>query len=194
MNASEAVDKDALRKRFRRAEHEVIAALNGIGRPVADHDEVVGLRRELLRVMHECEAAGVVTETLEQFARRRQAENTELVRGYATSAMQVSPLIPRARRRRIAAAVALAIAGLLLGYGVAVWWAIAGGVLAMAATNAACMELFPTPAVRVARRAFELEVDVAELWPAPSDERRDYLETLFRLRGRTRPQTWIKTR
>lgn len=186
------------KERFRSAELALIAALNGLGRPVGNADEIVALRRELLRARHECQEAGLEVETIEEWAQKDISKKEAMVRGYAAQAMRVIPLIPRAHRLWVGRVAGLCAFGFLFGEGIGAWVALAGAGYVWGLVYLGCAELFPTPAIRVARMACALDVDVRDLWPEGSSEQKDYLAgyqmSMDRRRWRGDGPSWIKIR
>ncbi|MEY2161401.1 hypothetical protein [Rhodanobacter sp. FW106-PBR-LB-2-11] len=195
-------DEAALAKQqFRQCENELLAALNGFGRPVAGDAELVSLRRAVLQARHACERAGVAVETLWEFTERNRLAHEEQVRTFAREQVKVAPRLPFVLRQRITAALAAAT-----GLVVLVTWpspdgllgALAASVVALAVGDDCLARLFPTPTSRVARLACDLGVDVADLWPPGSVDRKDYVlayrRHLWHLRRRGENTGWIRAR
>lgn len=189
------------KRNFRQCETALLVALNGFGRPVANDAELTTLRRAVLQARHACERAGVPVETLWEFAEKNRLAREQAVRAYASEQANITPRLPFVLRQRISAALALCASLVVLAT-----WTTVGGLLGALAIGVAVLavgdrflaDLFPTPASRVARMACDLDVDVGDLWPARSAERKDYLLAYGRQRLRRRQRGedtgWIRAR
>lgn len=195
-----ARDED-LKAKFRNADARLIAALNGIGRPVANQAEAVRLRREVLRARGKCEDAGVLVETLWESVQRRRAENEEQVRRFAGEQRSVVSTVPRPLRTKLSIG-----AGLVVALIVALSWqdvacyvaAVVSWVVAWGLLDTTLARVFPTPGISVGRFAAQRHVGSLDLWPSDSDDAKDY-ELGYRLEANRMRQSgeatgWIRTR
>lgn len=191
----------ALKAALHKADAELIAALNGMGREVATDVEAADLRRALMRARADCVEAGVQAETLLEYSERTRGEDEAELRAYAMQSSSEVQGIDRAKRIRLASAVGCMAAvatvacfrnlpGLLAGAVVAV------GVFGLMAGWLA--DRYPTLGVVVGKRAFECHLGVIELWPQGSDNAKDYLDAYRRLDMRARAAGtapgWLKAR
>lgn len=170
---------------YDRLEAEHFAALNGIGRPVADDSELTGIKAQLQAQKQRCMEEGIAIVELETRLANQRAESLAATRAYARDAMRVIQMVPR-RRRGIYAALAGALAQIgpmqfLHSHQVNLVLVIGAGLLASLITyvgcNVALAEFFPTAAIRIGRRAANENLPISllmNLWPAASDGQRDY--------------------
>ncbi|TXT28183.1 MAG: hypothetical protein FD131_3316 [Rhodocyclaceae bacterium] len=193
--------KQTLKERFRAAENTLLAALNGWDGLKVSDAEIAELRRNLIQARQACEEQGVEVETLWEFAQKRQEIDGAHVRSYADEQSRITPMLPYALRQRIAWA-----AGISAGVIVLLEWttlggmlgALAAGFVVFAVVEGILADLFPTPPIRIARMACELDVDVSDIWPKGSQEIEDYMRGYRRherrraLRGES--TGWIKAR
>lgn len=147
------------------------------------------------------EEHGVEVETLWEYAQRRRKADEADVRRYAEEQRTITPVVSYVLRQRMASVV-----GLVAAVAILLKWATLGGMLGsviaglftFALVVGGLRDLFPTPPVRIARMACNLDVDVTDLWPKGSDEFKDYVQT-YRLQNlrrarRGEPMGWIKCR
>lgn len=193
--------KQVLKERFRAAENTLLAALNGWDGVKVSDAEITELRRNLMQARQACEEQGVEVETLWEFAQKRREINGTHVRRYADEQSRITPMLPYLLRQRIAWA-----AGISAGAGVLLEWntlggmlgALAAGFVVFAVVEGVLADLFPTPPIRIARMACELDVDVSDIWPKGSTEAEEYMRGYRRherrraLRGES--TGWIKAR
>lgn len=193
--------KQTLKERFRAAENTLLAALNGWDGVKVSDAEITELRRNLMQARLACEEQGVEVETLWEFAQKRREINEAHVRSYADEQARITPMLPYLLRQRIAWAAAISA-----GVAVLLEWttlggmlgALAAGFVVFAVVEGILADLFPTPPIRIARMACELEVDVSDIWTKGSAEVDDYMRGYRRherRRARRGESTgWIKAR
>jgi hypothetical protein len=191
----------ALKVRFQAAENALLAALNGWHGVKVSDAEITELRRHLMQARQACEEQGVEVETLREFAQKRREIDGAHVRRYAEEQSAITPMLPYVLRQRIAWA-----AGLSLAVAVLLEWttpsgmlgALVAGFVAFAVVEGVLADLFPTPPIRIARMASELDVDVSDLWTRESHEFKDYVQGYrrheWRKARRGEPSGWIKAR
>lgn len=193
--------KQALKERFRAAENTLLAALNEWDGVKVSDEEITELRRSLMQARQACEEQGVEVETLWEFAQKRREIDGAHVRRFADEQSRITPMLPYVLRQRIAWAVAISAGVIVL-----LEWttlggmlgAIAAGFVVFAVVEGVLADLFPTPPIRIARMACELEVEVSDIWPKGSTEAEDYMRGYRRherrraLRGES--TGWIKAR
>lgn len=193
--------KQTLKERFRAAENTLLAALNGWDGVKVSDAEITELRRNLMQARQACEEHGVEVETLWEFAQKRREIDGAHVRRYADEQARITPMLPYLLRQRIGWA-----AGISAGVVVLLEWttlggmlgALAAGFVVFAVVEGVLADLFPTPPIRIARMACELDVDVSDIWPKGSTEVEDYMRGYRRherrrsLRGES--TGWIKAR
>lgn len=193
--------EEALKGRFRGAENALLTALNG-WHGVRPSDEVITeLRRNLMQARQACEDRGIKVETLWEFAQKRREIDEASVRRYADQQGLITPTVPHWLRQRIALIVGVIVSIAV----VAVWTTIGGligalisGYIAFVLAEGGIAELFPTPAIRVARMASRLHVDVSDIWAKGSkdfnDYQRGYAANEWRKKNRGESTGWIKAR
>lgn len=193
--------KQALKERFRAAENTLLAALNEWDGVKVSDEEITELRRSLMQARQACEEQGVEVETLWEFAQKRREIDGAHVRRFADEQSRITPMLPYVLRQRIAWAVAISAGVIVL-----LEWttlggmlgAIAAGFVVFAVVEGVLADLFPTPPIRIARMACELEVEVSDIWPKGSTEVEEYMRGYRRherrraLRGEA--TGWIKAR
>lgn len=193
--------KQVLKERFRAAENTLLAALNGWDGVKVSDAEITELRRNLMQARQACEEQGVEVETLWEFAQKRREINGTHVRRYADEQSRITPMLPYLLRQRIAWAAAISAgAGVLLEWNTlgGMLGALAAGFVVFAVVEGVLADLFPTPPIRIARMACELDVDVSDIWPKGSTEAEEYMRGYRRherrraLRGES--TGWIKAR
>jgi hypothetical protein len=193
--------KEQAKQRFHRCEAELIAALNGLSRLPGREEEIVVLRRTLMQSRQACEELGVEVESIDESARKQRQIDEAYVRCYAKEQSQVTPLVPPLMRSRIARGVGCCFGIIPL----LVWPTLVGlmgsfvcAVFAWSLTRVFLSEFFPTPPVRIARKACDAGVDVSDLWPKDSPEFKDYVRGYrfheMRKVRRGEPTGWIKIR
>jgi hypothetical protein len=191
----------SLKGAFHKADAELIAGLNGIGRAPASDVEAAELRRALMRARAECEEAGIEVETVLEFSERTRRENEANLREYAAVASTRVHGIDRHRRRWLAWIVA-GVGGVATA---ACLWTpegLFGGLVAALMIQPFAKnwlaDRYPTPGVLIGKRAFERRVGVIDIWRQDSDDTKDYRDTYWRLelraRAADRGPTWIKAR
>lgn len=193
--ADDDAKKAELHDRFKRLEHERIAALNGIGRPRGTAEELERLNRDIIAARAACVEAGLRVESMEEFAQRTRKEADAEVRAFAQEQLKIVPVLPFLRRKLIARVV-----GVLTALWVAVTWtapigALIGGFVAYVVVMNILGDYLPTPATRIARAACQRGADVSDLWPEGSPDREDYERGYrnHRLRMRQRGEdVWIR--
>lgn len=183
------------------AENTLLAALNGWHGSKVSDAKISELRRNLMLARKACEEQGVEAETLWDFVQKQRQIHEAYVRRYANEQLEVAPVLPFRLRQGAAGAAAI-----LLAVAVLLGWPTPGGMcsalvaalLGFAAVEGVLSELFPTPAVRIARMACEFAVDVSDLWAQGSNELKDYVRGYKRherrLAQRGEPTGWIKAR
>lgn len=193
--------KQPLKERFRAAENTLLAALNGWDGVKVSDAEITELRRNLMQARQACDEQGVEVETLWEFAQKRREINRAHVRGYADEQSRITPMLPYLLRQRIAWAAAISAgAAVLLEWSTlgGMLGALAAGFVVFAVVEGILADLFPTPPIRIARMACELEVDVSDIWTKGSAEVDDYMRGYRRherrraLRGES--TGWINAR
>ena len=197
MESTTTPKQESLRREFYRLDAELLRALNGIGCPKASEDELRMLRTALLNARHECIENGVQVETLWEAVSQWRKEDEASVRQYAETQLQMVPMVSPRRRKGIAWLISIvACAFALTTLGSPVWSlaALGGTYLVVWGLLHDC---FPTPAVRIARRACDLRVDVADIWKNDSEGLYDYNSAykMHRLRmSRCGDGVWLKAR
>lgn len=172
-----------LKARFRAAENNLLAALNGWQGREATEDELTCLRREVMQARQACGEHGIETETLWEFAQRLHARDEARTRRYAEELYGFTPSVTYLWRKRYARA-----AGVCVAFAVLTVWATPGGVLgalvagfiAFAIVEDAIAWRHPTASSLIGRMAAQLAIDVSDLWPEGSDELNDYRRELRR--------------
>lgn len=186
-----------LEEAFQRAQTDLIAGLNGIGRTVGTDVELSELRRRLIACKADCEKAGIQVETLWEFALRTQSENESALRIYATEQAAITPVVKRSTRQFLAGIAGVSIGGVCWTYWGNIWLSLIAGLFAFATVDVGLFELFPTPGTRVGRRAFSLNVGILPIWQSKDPNQKDY-ETSLQMsvyRARYKPgRAWIKVR
>ena len=94
-------EKDKALQDFRFYHSELLAALNGIKRPVAGDQEVADLRRKLLSAKYVCEKMGVEAQTLWEFAQEKRKESEGKVRQFAIAQSAITPVVSRQLRQQL---------------------------------------------------------------------------------------------
>ncbi len=193
--------KQVLKERFRAAENTLLAALNGWDGVKVSDAEITELRRNLMQARQACEQQNVEVETLWEFAQKRREIDVAHVRRYAEEQSTITPMLPYVLRQRIAWATGISAGAIVL-----LEWptlggmlgALAAGFVVFAVVEGVLADLFPTPPIRIARMACELDVDVSDIWPKGSTEVEEYMHGYKRqerrraLRGES--TGWIKAR
>ena len=199
MKYSEA-EKDKALQDFRFYHSELLAALNGIKRPVAGDQEVADLRRKLLSAKYVCEKMGVEAQTLWEFAQEKRKESEGKVRQFAIAQSAITPVVSRQLRQQIAMVMA-SLVFILLVYEFPTTMGIAGaifaGLVAFVALQDVVATFFPTPAIRVARLSAREDVYVEGIYPQGSSEEKDYARgfALERFRmSRSGDIGWLRVR
>lgn len=199
MKYSEA-EKDKALQDFRFYHSELLAALNGIKRPVAGDQEVADLRRKLLSAKYVCEKMGVEAQTLWEFAQEKRKESEGKVRQFAIAQSAITPVVSRQLRQQIAMVMA-SLVFILLVYAFPTTMGIAGaifaGLVAFVALQDVVVTFFPTPAIRVARLSAREDVYVEGFYAQGSSEEKDYARgfALERFRmSRSGDIGWLRVR
>lgn len=171
-------DEEKLKDKFYRAQANLIAAFNGLGRPIAKEDEIRVLQKLFIQARKECEHNGIHVESVWESAQEEIAENELIVRRYAEEQKKCSPILSYSRRQKLAV-----IVGLTVGVVILLKWptlggflgAIIGSIVTFLLLRIVLADFFPTPAIRVGRKARSLYVNIQDLWPKDSEEFKDYI-------------------
>lgn len=169
--------KKSLKKEFQDAENNLLAALNRIDNSNSTDAGLVELRRKLMQVRHDCDQHGVEVETLWEFAQRQQAIDLANVRRYAEEQSGKAPMLTYALRQKVAWSISIVMTILFVLEGITasrIFLALISCLVIFLILEIFIAEFFPTPSIRIGRRACELEVDVSDLWPPESNELKDY--------------------
>ena len=166
--------RDVLKRNFQRCQGDLIQALNGIDRPIGTAEEIVELKRAVLRSEHACIKHGVSVETVWDFAAREHEKHLSSVLDYAKEQAQLVPVLPNELRDVLPWFLSIcAFAFAYVAWG-SLGWALIGGVAVYLGITLCLIELLPTPSMRVGRMAAERSVDVSDIWPTGSRALREY--------------------
>ena len=182
-----------LEQQFIEAERTLLAALNGrgISHPCTEA-HIAKLRWNVLQAKHACLDAGIQVQTLAEVIQEQRGRDEIEARTYAQEQLKIVPVIPGLLRRKIVLGSAVLMWGALIAFAPSLIDFVAGlffSPLLLFALDLLLSEIFPTPAVRIARFASERCIDVSDLWPENSvdllDYKLAYSRHLLRLRQRS---------
>ncbi|WP_019334965.1 hypothetical protein [Pseudomonas syringae] len=179
-----------LLREFNKAQEWLIRAVNSVV-PAPLH-LIVNSRRAVLDAQARCRAAGVEVETLIEYSERRRADTEQCFRAYAAEQMNIKPILPRKKRLKVAVGFALLFAILTCNFSLVV--PLLGGLVIYVLVDVYLAQLFPTPAVRIARRAVADDVAYIELWSRNTDEFEDFRMTCRYERACNRAPLRIRVR
>lgn len=175
---------------FEEAQHRLLLAVNQTEE--APHQEVVALRNAVVSAQLQCKELGLEVETLYEASGRLNRETEAALHAFAKAQDQIKPVLPR--KARIGVAGALASALVLINHDVPPTFNLLGSMACYFMLNHWLGVLFPTPGIRVARKAVEYGLTKQQFWPEGTDAHADYRWTCFFARLHGKRATMIRTR
>lgn len=191
---------DALVSNFKQIEAEHIAALNGWGSAPCTPAELSVMEQRVQAARKACLEAGIEVEGVwESIMNRRKKDEGEL-RAWIPQAIQVKPLVPPNARTAIAVVFGLLVAWLIFNtmtMQVALIAALPAAALGYVLIDSSLAEFFPSPAIRIGRKAAWLGVDVIDVFQKGTAEFSDYQRGFHMMRMRMRTKgidAWVKVK
>lgn len=178
------------KRRFEEAQHRLLLAVN----QMADdpHHEVVALRRAVVSAQLQCKELGFEVETLYEASGRLNRETEAALHAFAEEQDQIKPVLPRKSRIVLAGALVSALA--LINHDLPPAFNLLGSMACYFMLNHWLGVLFPTPGIRVARKAVEYGLTKQQFWPEGTDAHADYRWTCFFARLHGKRATMLRTR
>ncbi|WP_116892957.1 hypothetical protein [Pseudomonas savastanoi] len=178
------------KRRFEEAQQRLLLAINQ--KVEAPHHEVVALRSALASAQLQCKELGLEIETLYEASGRLNRETEAALKAFADAQGQIKPVFPRKARIVVAGFLAFSLA--LINHDLPPAFNLLGSMACYFMLNHWLGVLFPTPGIRVARKAVECGLSKQQFWPKGTDAHADYRWTCFFARLHGKRAILIRTR